>query len=63
MALKTCAVVMMLLTEKLPKDCGRYWMAHGPFELQLPPYLEATVLQSGLENGPLELEFARWFFQ
>ena len=48
MPLKTCAARVILLTEKLPKDFGRYWMAHGPFELQLPPYLDTAVLQSVL---------------
>ena len=62
MALNTCAAVMMLFTWKVPRDCGRYWIVHGPFELQLPPSL-ATVLQSVVYHGPLELEFAKWFFQ
>jgi hypothetical protein len=41
---------------------ARYWIAHGPLVLQLPPDFP-TVLQSVVYHGPFELEFARWFFQ
>src|SRR5580765_8057141 len=61
-AWKTCEAMTMLATEKLPNDFGRYWIAHGPLVLQLPPYFE-RFLQSAEKNGPFELEFAMWFFQ